>query len=358
MLTQDDHAAIGFVLEEIYTLGDLDDFVVTAMKLLPPLIGSDKASYNEVDYAERRMMTVIDSPFAQRRYHEKQLVFESIMNQNPLIEHYSNVLDGPRRISDFLTDEQWRSTGIYQAYYGDIKGDYQIAVALPIDRTTIVAFAFNRTVSDFDDRQLEILTILQPHLTQAYKNARQHTQLGKHLRRSKQVLETMGAAWMDLDENRVIVSTVPGSVAILATFFDQSFSVGDRLPPALDRWVVQSRDQALRARAVDPMVLSNEAGRLILRLLPPGKTGDTSLMMERFLAAASPEPLEKLGLTSRQAEVLYWICQGKSNAEIAVILKVAVRTVVFHVSRILEALGASNRTEAANLAVPHLMTRG
>jgi DNA-binding NarL/FixJ family response regulator len=65
----------------------------------------------------------------------------------------------------------------------------------------------------------------------------------------------------------------------------------------------------------------------------------------------SAEPLQNLGLTPREAEVLLWIAQGKSNPDIAVIVGAAEGTVRKHVERVLEKLGVENRNTAAMRAV-------
>jgi DNA-binding NarL/FixJ family response regulator len=56
-------------------------------------------------------------------------------------------------------------------------------------------------------------------------------------------------------------------------------------------------------------------------------------------------------LTSREAQVLRLLAQGRANKEIAAELVISERTVKFHVSAILSKLGAGNRTEAVRLAV-------
>ena len=53
------------------------------------------------------------------------------------------------------------------------------------------------------------------------------------------------------------------------------------------------------------------------------------------------------GLTGRELDVLRLVAKGLSNKEIALMLKVKERTVVFHVSNILKKLGAASRVEAA-----------
>lgn len=65
----------------------------------------------------------------------------------------------------------------------------------------------------------------------------------------------------------------------------------------------------------------------------------------------SPAPLEKLGLTPREAEVLFWVAQGKSNGDIALILGAALNTIKKHMERVLEKLGAENRQAASLRAI-------
>ena len=62
---------------------------------------------------------------------------------------------------------------------------------------------------------------------------------------------------------------------------------------------------------------------------------------------SSPAPLETLGLTPREAEVLLWVAQGKGNSDIGQILQMSEKTVKIHVGHILEKLGVENRTAAA-----------
>lgn len=67
-------------------------------------------------------------------------------------------------------------------------------------------------------------------------------------------------------------------------------------------------------------------------------------------ARRGPQALLALGLTPREAEVLYWLAEGKTNPEIATILDSSRRTVEKHVEHILRKLGVENRATAARLA--------
>ncbi len=68
----------------------------------------------------------------------------------------------------------------------------------------------------------------------------------------------------------------------------------------------------------------------------------------------SAAPLESLGLTPREAEVLLWVAQGKSNVEIAGILGAAPNTIKVHLSNVFNKLGADNRHAATLIALETL----
>lgn len=65
----------------------------------------------------------------------------------------------------------------------------------------------------------------------------------------------------------------------------------------------------------------------------------------------TPAALLALGLTPREAEVLFWVSEGKTNAEVGLILNSARRTVEKHVEHILEKLGVENRSAAIREAL-------
>jgi DNA-binding CsgD family transcriptional regulator len=71
-------------------------------------------------------------------------------------------------------------------------------------------------------------------------------------------------------------------------------------------------------------------------------------------AERRPADLLPLGLTPREAEVLFWICEGKSNPEIGIILGSSARTVEKHVENILRKLGVPTRSAAVSTALDAL----
>lgn len=73
--------------------------------------------------------------------------------------------------------------------------------------------------------------------------------------------------------------------------------------------------------------------------------------LERPAPGDPVETLIKLGLTRREAEVLRWVAEGKSNAEVGVILGISALTVKKHLENIFGKLGVENRTMAVVIAL-------
>ena len=71
----------------------------------------------------------------------------------------------------------------------------------------------------------------------------------------------------------------------------------------------------------------------------------------------SAKPLESLGLTAREAEVLLWVAQGKSNGDIALLLGMAEKTVKKHMGSIFDKLGLEGRNAATIKALEKLSAR-
>jgi DNA-binding NarL/FixJ family response regulator len=72
----------------------------------------------------------------------------------------------------------------------------------------------------------------------------------------------------------------------------------------------------------------------------------------------SPVPLVKLGLSVREAEVLLWMAQGKSDADIGMLLGISCATAKKHAAHVYQKLGVENRHAAALRALEALCCGG
>lgn len=142
------------------------------------------------------------------------------------------------------------------------------------------------------------------------------------------------------------------SVVVLSAHQDQ-----ERVMRALD----------LGALGFIPKSASREVMLSAFNLIFSGGIYVPAEILPRYARPVAEEPAPgkpsmqnaELGLTARQLEVLVLMAQGKSNKAICRTLDLAEPTVKIHVSAILKALKATNRTEAVvtanalGLRLPH-----
>ena len=107
-----------------------------------------------------------------------------------------------------------------------------------------------------------------------------------------------------------------------------------------------------------PPALGAAGGPLSARhFTEPGRDDLAMLVLEERGDPPGPAALTRLGLTPREAEVLFWIAQGKGNPDIATILGAGLRTVHKHVENIFRKLGCETRHAATLVALELLHPR-
>ena len=96
---------------------------------------------------------------------------------------------------------------------------------------------------------------------------------------------------------------------------------------------------------------SHHSSRRISRQRAPISYLDGSVeaarLREERPAKMKPQSPEPCSLSLREAQVLQWVSQGKTNKEIGVILEVSPRTVQKHLEHIYQKMGVESRTGAA-----------
>ncbi len=129
------------------------------------------------------------------------------------------------------------------------------------------------------------------------------------------------------------------------------------VPEPLQEWLREAAEQ--RASLPPPPTLIVAEGRqLHLSLL--STTGEGEFLFRIASEDSSDKEAvlrRQFALTVREAEVLLWIAQGKSNRDIGEILGLSPRTVNKHLEQIYTKLGVENRASAAVAALRALDER-
>ena len=165
-----------------------------------------------------------------------------------------------------------------------------------------------------------------------------------------EVVEANDQAWLLVDSQCRILFETRQAVHWLIKYFGQNGSLPAQLRDWLKRHVLGLNNSNALVLASPHFSVQRGSTILTVRLLSPAKSGERRLLLTESDQEVHAEPLQALGLTQREAEVLLWISQGKRNAEIAAILAIGERTVGKHVERILHKLGVETRTAAATTA--------
>jgi DNA-binding CsgD family transcriptional regulator len=113
---------------------------------------------------------------------------------------------------------------------------------------------------------------------------------------------------------------------------------------------VKEQEAILRKKADSPLppcrlILEHQGKRLVIRLV--SDMDRILLLREEHSTVIKPHSPAPCNLSSREAQVLQWVSQGKTNKEIGVILEVSPRTVQKHLEHIYQKMGVESRTGAA-----------
>ncbi len=178
----------------------------------------------------------------------------------------------------------------------------------------------------------------------AHKNTLLQEEIDLRLEAERQLHRTLDRAIVVARDDGQIVFRSLAVDQLLARYFPNA--IKDRLPDQLLTWV---RAGARRLPEVEPQLRA----RLFAE---PQETGSFVLLLEDDAWQPKVHKLIALGLTPREAEVLYWLAQGKNAPDIGVILEVSNHTVRKHAQTVLEKLGVENRAAAIRLALEKIGT--
>ena len=162
-------ADIRGVLQGASSLLDVDDPEVlpaAVLEVVDRLVSCDHASYNAIDLAGGRA-TVLTTGAAPDP--EGVRAFAAHAAENPLVAYLHSTGDrAPIRLSDFVTQRQFRRRPIYDLVYRSLGVEHQLAFGVVGQPSEVVGVALNRARGDFTDRDVEVLGLLRPLLEQIW----------------------------------------------------------------------------------------------------------------------------------------------------------------------------------------------
>lgn len=340
------------IIERIYAAQTFQEFTATLLKSIARLIPAGGVTYNEMDTRRRRSIDLFEP--VPPRLAEVMPSWREHMHEQPVVAYFLKHRDRrPRAISDFLSQRQMHDLGMYSEVFRYLDTEDALCLALDIHGSAFIGMGIGRDRRGFTDQERLALDLLRPHIAQAWRNVQTLTEMRERTETMGATLAELGLGVVDLDEAGRSRFVSPQARALLGRHFGGTSRLfRGRVPEELRSWTRQVRTRESETGLLPtrtPLILDSEHGRLIIHL--HGNSNGRRLLLREEPQTVSATSLRSLGLTPRECEVLAWIAEGKTNAEIAVILGMSHHTVKRHVEDILCKLGAETRTGAANIAL-------
>ena len=342
-ISQKDCRALLSAVEKIYSPTDIDQFPSTILSAVKEVLPCNTICYNEISIPESRMSWITEPVNALPGPTLREM-FNRHLHEHPLIAHSGSPNHARSlRISDFLSRQQFHRLALYNEYYRPLGVEYQLGTTISISGRHILGIGLDRDSLDFSENERLCLDLLRPHLIQSYRNLH--------------ILKLMKFA-VEGNERKLIVVNRTGKEQLInddvwrifANYFDiPRFHVS--LPDVLHNWIKCERSRLCQESDVSspsvPFVISKECRKIMIHFLWGGKDSEQDIIIieeeQADIASASRCRSE---LTRRETEILAWLSQGKTNAEIGLALSISPRTVKKHLEHIYSKLRVHRRSGA------------
>jgi DNA-binding CsgD family transcriptional regulator len=331
--------AFSEALLELYTPGPHADFPDRISDILRRCLSFDLLSYHEiVDNQNQRALVYPDTPFDMQ-------AFDTYLDQHPTWNAFTrDHMESSVKISDFLTRNEWERTDLYNHIFRPFAIRNQLAF-ITLGELPQLGIALNRSRRDFSEEDRSILDLLKPHSTKAFSTS----QLFSYF---SDAAQAFGEGYVVADGMGRIRFCTTKAARWLEEYFDHRQL--SSLPSQLKDWLKNRSFKLFNpdnlSAPLKEFSICRGPKRLIIESLSPIQTPEHRLILREKCEELDATPLQRLGLTKREAEVLFWVSEGKRNPEIATILGIRAKTITKHLERVFSKLGVETRTSASNVA--------
>ena len=324
-------------LLELHSSGQHTDFPTRLFASLRLCFACDFYSFNE--WTDKKVERVEIYP----NWDVSLKLFKDYLSEHPSINAiYQKRLKCAVKVSDFVSLTQWRQARLYSELFRIRNQNYQLTF-VSSEQLPKLAVSLNRTSTAFSEDERSLLNLLRPHFVQAYRESRLFSYLNQAAEISNDGFIVVDRAW------RIRYVNARG-LTLLKDFFGQE--PGNSLPTRIGTWLQEkTRSRSAAESPVPDLIVGSDDRSLTIQTVASGEESEYRLLLRETVRRLDARPLQSLGLTNREAEVLLWLSQGKSNSEIAIILTTKVRTIAKHLERVFAKLMVENRTAAAYAAM-------
>lgn len=350
VLTADQIKALTGHAVQLHEARDLSELGSCAVEALRAMVGCDRPVVS---------LATTSLPAVRHVYSPVRGDWDAFANEGLVYAHEDPVytmrlrllLDGPGSVTAMMAPAELERTKLYQRVWRP-RGIRRLMRYLTPGRFSYRLEAARESGEDFSAADAALVHALGVHLESATARlARDHGgALPVDGRRTPVQLFT----WLVSDRAGRVVRSSADANAMMRACLGEAADL-KQLPR---EWVreIESRDSG---RPAKPFWYSPAGRSVSVHIAPirPTRNEFSVGFLEHTGAADRVGSLRGLGLTAREAEVLRWVAEGKTNAEVGVILGISALTAKKHLENVFHRLGVENRTSAVVLAM-EAMRRG
>jgi DNA-binding CsgD family transcriptional regulator len=365
-------------IQEISSLHDFNSFSVNTLTIIDRLIPSDTPVFHVYDFQSFQVLYTLLPGYSDLSP-EMQDVPRRHWQEHPILQNMPLTLTGAYTISDFIDRKSFhRLEGVYQQFFRVMDCEDEMVMFFPkimlntqlpkirshikpIDdlagkreaeirkqeNPDMFGISLNRSKRNFTERDRLVFNLLRPHLFQAYNNAQHYHQLQQNLTQLQQSLDRSGMIFLDgMGQVKLITSQ---AVRWLQSYFPSHNNVRE-LPEQLQSWLKYQLSQLEGVynlpSACLPLHIQQGDRQLIISLIIDQSGEQYILLLAEEQLLSLLAALELIGLSKREAEILFWLIQGKDTKAIALEIGVSYSTVRKHLENIYRKLEVKNQSDA------------
>jgi DNA-binding NarL/FixJ family response regulator len=180
---------------------------------------------------------------------------------------------------------------------------------------------------------------------------RVHLANAKLAQRAYVAMDDAGRFLLATNKHGTILWNTPQAARLIDRLEPEELTPGLCLPEYVKRWM-DDQFESETIRSTQLLLTDTDEHQLLISYI--GQSGPDEYLLriiENNFTITQARLSKVFGLTTREAEVLAWLANGKSNRDIGSILDLSPRTINKHLERVHKKLGVENRTAAAAMAL-------
>lgn len=341
------------LLNALEQLFQFDDAPILARLIAAArsVVGCEFVSVERV--ADGRLLPLqIDPPESEPQVDPD--VVAQLLSTHPLwVDFAKGQLTVPRKISDKLSIAQFENTPMYCEVYRTLNLRDQMVMAITPPKGQALILTLHSVGKCFGERDRKLLGVLGPFVREAHGHAEALERMNGLLGLIDQLIQVEDKPLAYFTRGLTNLTVSQSARRLLRKYFATWSELTAPLPDDVVLWI---RQEEANASVVDnlappsgPLRIAAESSALTIRL-----HADREQRLLIIEEEVDPMPLRKLavlGLTQREAEILFWVTEGKTNAEIGTLCVISPRTVQKHVEHIYQKIGVETRVAAVKTAI-------